>query len=400
MANPSGNVYSVAAATTVVRLGVPEPPPTPVFLTVNQQSTGANAPLSTAGQTLVLSLHGSGNNLTALTGTRIMQAGLNPSSPWGAYQGDTAFLWHEVKGGTIAGNTAMVVWPWDRQPDNGANRRESFWMGWTDGPDAGRLRLYTERRLDALVARLAADPRISATKRVITGGSMGGWGTLSYGIRRPSVFPAIYPDRPRWRFCETAGSVRIPSWAVAITPAYTTGAAPLLTVDDGGYSAATHLDHIAWVADTNKAVPWIGWCVGKNDGYMPFQDHIDAVAALRAAGRGFAFYWNSGDHSTGSQIFQITASYPHGTFELGKGYPVFIEHSLDGNPATDAVGGINVGLSFRNVVETAGTWQCQVTHIASACTVKVKPKSPIYTGNPAPQLVNIPAPNAWVTVSF
>lgn len=400
MASPVADAYTAPTGTTVVRMGVPTPPVAPVFSAVVEISTGSNAPLSTAAQTLVLNLHGSGNNLTGLTGTRVMQATLNPGNAWGAYLGDTSFTWHEQKAGTLAGNTAMNLWPADRQPDNGSNRRESYWMGWTDGPDSGQLRLYTERRLDALMARLAADPRCSATKRVLTGGSMGGWGTMSYGIRRAHIFPAIYPDRPRWRSCETAGRVRIPSWAVAITPSYAAGSAPSLVAADGGYSAATHLDHVAWVANTAHVVPWIGWCCGRNDGYMPFQDQIDAALAMKAANRGFAFAWNNGNHSTGSILSQITASYPFGLFELGKGYPVFSEHSLDADPAVDLVGGINVGLTFRNVVESAGAWSCQVTHISSACTVKVKPYSPVYTGNPSPALVTIPAANTWVTVSF
>ena len=397
VAVPTSNSYSAPPGATRVRAGRAAPGAPPVFSSVVETSTGVNAPINALGQTLILALHGSGNNMTGLTGTRVLNATLDPSQ---AYLGDTTFLWHEVKGGVILGNSCIRVWPWDHQPDNVALRRESYWMGWTDGPDVGQLRLYTERRLDALMERIAADPRYSSTKRVMEGASMGGWGTMTYGIRRAHMFPALYPVTCRWRYCEVAGRVRIPSWTVGITPSYAVGSAPMLVAEDGGYSAAVHMDHVAWVANAAHEIPWIGWTVGRQDGYMPFQDHVDAVAALRATGRGFAFAWNDGAHGTGPNAGVIVASYPYGTFELGKGYPVFSEHSLDQDPAVDLAGGINLNLSFRNVVETAGTWSCQVTSIAAACTVKVKPKSPIYLGNPAPQLVTIPAANTWVTVSF
>jgi hypothetical protein len=372
----------------------------PIFSSVAELSSGSSAPFSDLGQTLILNLHGSGNDLTALANSRVMQATLNPANAWGAYLGDTVFNWKELNAGVLNGNRAINVWPNDKQPNNGSLRRESDWCGWTDGPDAGKLRLYTERRLDALLERLLAEPRFSATKRVLTGQSMGGWGTMSYGIRRAHVIPAIYANMPRWRYSQVSGQISVHSWTVGVTPAYPVASAPLLVPEDGGYSAAVHFNHIDWVANTANPVPWIGWTIGKNDGYMPWQDHVDAVAALRAAGRGFAVTWNLGNHGGQPSIETLFASYPQGCFELGKGYPVFSEHSLDADPATADVGGINMGLGFRNVVETTGTWQCQVRHTSSACTVKVKPKSTVYTGNPSPQLVTIPAANTWVTVTF
>lgn len=374
------------------------------FASVTPGVNDGNGPPSTAGQTLVVELHGSGT-AWPFQGQRYEAAlagGLE-------YLTDTTFSFAISVMSPQMGFPVAVVRPWDRQgayPN--ASRRESYWLGWTDGPDAGALRLYTERRLDAMMAHIDATmPHFSTTRRCLAGGSMGAWGTMSYGLRRPNKFAALYPSRPRWRSSAVAGQVTIPSWTNAVTPSYAFASAPPLVAADGGGSSATHLDHIAYVANTANEIPFIAWCTGRNDGYKPFQDDIDAVAALRAAGRGFMFYWNDGNHSAGArELFELFPVHPVGTFELGKGYPVFSEHSLDENPAVDLVGGINLGLQFRNVVESAGAWSCEVRQISTtfrvgaACTVKVKPKSSIYLGNPAPQLVTIPAANTWVTVSF
>lgn len=374
------------------------------FASVVLDSTDTFVPSNAPGQTVIVELHGSG------TAYSFFGDKWNANLAGGLeYDTDTVFKFAIAIGSAINGNAVTMVRPWDRQgtfPDSGL-RRESYWMGWTDGPEA-EFNLYTERRLDAMIAWIKANQaNLSATKWALTGGSMGAWGTLTYGIRRPHIFPGLWPDRPRWRNAEVAGTVRVPSWTQPPTPSYAVGASPAVRAADGGGTSAAHLDVTSYVANADNAIPWVGWHIGKQDGYMPWQDHVDAIAALRATGRGFAVYWNNDGHSISSaREAEIRSTYPMGLFELGKGYPVFSEHSLDNDPVTDLVGGINVGLTFRNVVETASTWSCEVRYMGTAsrpqqaCTVKVKPKSSVYTGDPMPQLVNVPAAGAWVTVSF
>jgi len=193
--------------------------------------------------------------------------------------------------------------------------------------------------------------------------------------------------------------VSVPGWDTG-SVTYPVASAPLLAAIDGGGSSAVPRDGIAYVSNTANKVPWVGWCIGRNDGFAPFDDQVAAVVALRAAKRGFCFVWNDGNHTTGSILSQITASYPFGTFELGKGYPLFTNHSGDQDPAVDLVGGINEGLSFRSVTESAGAWSCEVTSVLGARTVTVEPISDVFTATVTPQVINIPAANTWVSVSF
>jgi hypothetical protein len=264
----------------------------------------------------------------------------------------------------------------------------------------GFVHLIAERRMDALLDW--ADKtftQFDQTRRIITGGSMGGWGSASYGVRRYNRFCAVYPDRPRWKHNADYTALAVPTWGQGfVSTPY--ASAPQLAPEDGGGSFADHLNMIAYVSNPANKVRWIGWCLGRQDGFANFQDSIDMVAALRANKRGFAFAWNNGTHSTGSILSQITASYPFGTFQFGKGYPLFTEHSLDQDPNVDLVGMINGNLAFRNVVETATGWSCEVTSIAAACTVKVEPISDVFTKTVAKQLVSIPAANTWVLVQF
>lgn len=287
--------------------------------------------------------------------------------------------------------------PVDFWPKAGGGFAESMHIGFL--LDDGKVHLISERRYDAMLDWADANLTMyDLNRRCLTGGSMGGWGSISYGVRRHSKFAAIYPDRPRWRYGYNVGEV-----AIATLGGFTSapvGSAPMLAPEDGGGSYAAYVDMIAYVSNPANKVRPILWCCGRGDGFVPFSEQCDAVDAMRAAGRAFTFVWNDGNHATGSIMNQILDSYPYGTYARDKGYPLFTEHSLDKNPRVDLVGEINGGLNFKNVVETASSWSCEVTSLRGACTVKVKPISEVFTANAAAQLVTIPAAGTYVLVTF
>jgi hypothetical protein len=348
-------------------------------------------PGNTSTKILIFSLHGSsGQNIT-----NGRQYDATVSGPM-AYDIHNVFRFSTVLS-TVAGCYLLRPVDWYGSNANGT-RKESMWLGFKNMP-TGDVALITERRLDALVQWAEINLQYVAKKTVLTGGSMGGWGTLTFGVSRRNKFAALYPDRPRWKYSAALNNVAVANYNGALENAPV--ATPLnLVAADGGGSYITKLDIIAYVSNTANKIPWIGWCVGRNDGFTNFSDHVAAVAAMRTAKRGFAFAWNDGNHTVGSIQAQIVNSYPWGTFEIGKGYPLFTQHSGDQDPAVDLVGGINLGLSFRNVVETASGWSCEVTSIAGARTVKVEPISDVFITTVAAKLITIPAANTWVPVSF
>lgn len=382
MASPVSNSYAVASGRTVYagRSGIPQ------FDSVSIFSEDGAVPYATAGQTLVLELHGSGGqNYTQGRQYRAACSG------YMAYSSYVQFAFRAVR--TFVATETKIG------PNDLYGSKESFWLGFRSMPDAS-VHLITQRRLDALLVWIEKNlTTLSPTKRCLTGGSMGGWGTMTFGISRVKKFASLYPDRPRWRYDYTIGNVAVPD-LVNPSASVPVGSAPNLSAEDGGTPFAAVWDITSYVANTANKIPWIGWCVGRNDGYVNFSDHVDAVVAMRAAKRGFAFTWNNGNHSTGSIISEITDSYPFGCFELGKGYPLFTNHSADLDPAVDLVGGINVGLSFRNVVESAGGWSCEVTSILGARTVKVEPISDVYVTPVSKKTVTITGANVWASVSF
>lgn len=363
------------------------------FDSVSVFSEDAGVPYTTSNHVLVVQLHGSsGSNLTTGRQYRAAVSGKL------AYEDQRTFSFSTIRT-TNPLVTLLRPVDWQGSYTNSA-RREGMWLGYKHIRGSNDVFLMIERRLDAMFAW--ADENITnniKSKTCLTGGSMGGWGTMTVGIHRYDRFAALYPDRPRWRYNNAIGSVAVADWT-GILGSSTVAAAPNLHLEDGGGSVAIYHDIIAYVSNLANKVRWIGWNVGWQDGFTLRADHVAAVAAMRAAKRGFAFAWNNGNHTVGTIPTVITDSYPYGTFQIGVGYPLFTEHSLDGDPAVDDVGGINVGLSFRNVVESSTGWSCEVTHISTPCTVKVEPLSDIFTASVASKLVTISTAGTWVPVSF
>lgn len=346
-------------------------------------------PGNTSSKVLVLDLHGSGSsNLTAGRQYHGVCSGLM------AYGDETIAKFSTV----LDTNPAIVKLRLaDRYINNGVPR-ESAWLGFTNIGTTDYT-LITQRRLEALMSWAETNLQYLPNKTCVRGGSMGGWGTMTFGLRRPHIFAALYPDRPRWRYTNIVGNVAVANWNAGFQET-AVGNAPNLRAEDGGGSINNIFDCIAYVSNTANKIPWIGWCVGRQDGFTQFSDHIAAVNAMRAAKRGFAFAWNNGNHSGGSIPTQITNSYNYGTFEVGKGYPLFTNHSDDQDPEVDLVGGINLNLKFRNVVESNGSWSCEITSIAGTRTVDVEPISDIFTATVAPKNILIPEANTWVPVTF
>jgi len=406
MPTPRADTYSIASGQPF-RAGRPLPGR---FASVTHQAdTGGTVPTGAAQATHIY-LHGSGGAVQTFGSTYKGYPQASGSYPENCVYGAMDHLAFAVRtmpadsdfysGGVAYGQ----IEPWDNNGTYpGGATRQSYWMGYT-ADDFSGLRLYKERHLDMMLAWLEANyPQMSTNARSLGGQSMGGWGTMSYGLRRADKFAALYANMPRLRYgLDGSGTgpnrVRVPHWPVGVQ-AYAPGASPSLDAADGGGSSEAYLDAVSYVSNTSNVVPWLGFCLGRNDGYLPFQDFIDFTAAARSSGRGFACVWDNNGH-TGALMAQIQSSYYIGLFKRSEGYPVYSNNSGDQDPSVDTSGGINLGFQHRSVVESASSWSCEIRNLLGARTVDVKPKSAIFTASVSAQTVSVPSGSAWVSVSF
>jgi hypothetical protein len=259
---------------------------------------------------------------------------------------------------------------------SGKGAMETFWFGYFCVPQQAshkepRAYPYTERRqdwiIDWVVNRYAVDPeRIS-----LSGGSMGAWGSTTYGLRRPDRFAAIYPNRPR---------TRQPGLPSLVGPVSKEEA---VVMDDGVTNYFSRMDMVKFAAEHPGDLPFYGWCCGRRDGFASWQEQVDMAKTLTAARHGFTFAWNDGDHSSGAQpMAKITQYYGADRFARNRSYPAFTNSSLDqslgnGDPKEgDLEGGINLGFVWKNVVDEKESWAVTLSNdLAKAeMTVDVTPR--------------------------
>ena len=245
---------------------------------------------------------------------------------------------------------------------SGARALETHWFGYLCVPQLAahrepRAYPYTERRMewiiDWVVKKYDADPE----RAYASGGSMGAWGSTTYAFRHPERFAAVYPNRPRTR-------QRGLSSLVAALPK----GQPVM-MDDGKTDYFARMDMVKFAAEHSADLPFCGWCCGRRDGFATWQEQIDMVKALTAARHGFAFAWNDGDHSSGSQpIAQVMKFYPPDKFARDRSYPAFANSSIDqnlgnGDPKDgDLEGGINLGFRWDDIVDETDKWSARLAN--------------------------------------
>lgn len=244
----------------------------------------------------------------------------------------------------------------------GTRAMETYWFGYLCVPQLAshtepRAYPYTERRMEWIIDWATKQYAVDSEHISVSGGSMGAWGTTTYAFRHPERFAAVYPNRPRTR---QRGLPNLAGEQPKGKPVF---------LDDGTTDYYARMDMVKFAAEHAEDLPFYGWCCGRHDGFASWQEQIDMVRALTAARHGFAFAWNNGDHSSGSQpMARVLKYYPPERFARNRSYPAFANSSIDqklgnGDPKDgDLEGGINLGFAWDELVDEPERWSVRLSN--------------------------------------
>lgn len=267
-----------------------------------------------------------------------------------------------------------------RNPD-GDRPLSTYWFGyeaepqWSDRP-ARFAYPFTEQRLLWMLAWVSGHYPVDSERVYGFGESMGGWGMMTFALRHPEVFSAIYPMMPRMRQTMLASTVRR-------QPTVEKRSAARALLPDGRTNYFDRMDMVKFVAEHSGDLPFIGWSIGRHDGFATWREQVDMVHALEATHRGFAFAWNDGGHGAGTKPMQeVLRFYPMSRFALNLSYPAFSRSSLDSDPGDgdlqdgDKDGGINLGFAWSSVVDQADRWVVSISNALNhaSMTVDITPR--------------------------
>jgi len=161
--------------------------------------------------------------------------------------------------------------------------------------DPGAVRDYTRRRMLWTIEGVIEHFKVDKNRVYLTGGSMGGTGTVAFGLRHPEVFaaldasvPLINPPRSKaWAF-RLLGKI----WQAEDWP----------SLPDGlGQTLAERLDDTAYVLSSPHDLPLVKFVNGRQDGAIGWTQIPEFIQAMQEARQPFLCAWHNGKHRGASK---------------------------------------------------------------------------------------------------
>lgn len=360
-----------APAPTPTPAPAPEPPPAPApvpsltgFKSVTKTRTDAPVPAATPYLPLHLELGGwgpgpSGGGVYGDQYTAVMDTSLE-------FEDGIETVWRVANGG---GNAKITPQDSFARPGDGKHVA-TFWLGHSQLVDGVEVVVpYTVRRLEKIIAdTYLRYPNVDEAKGLSVGGnSMGGFGSIHFGIKHPFLVHSVWAKDPAWNLRETYDVMTVETGAHKARPAG-------IKMAGGAETFAQYTDLVAYVGNPANAIPPLFWGFGWADNGAPMSlaGNQAAIKALRATRRLFAVAWSSSGHGGGDWPLKSTIlkQYSPLQFTLTDGYPVFENCSIDDDPETpytaanaSEVRGINIHLAFRNVLDELNRFRVEVTAV-------------------------------------
>jgi hypothetical protein len=292
--------------------------------------------------------------------------------------GDAGMGWREglpLKFSVRVEHDAVVVRPTDRvwinRPhleagDGGMPAIWSFWYGYNSRiydrreMASGVPTNFTERRnlwiLDWVGKHYQADP----AQWSCSGSSMGGCGTVSFGLHHPELFAALHAHVPivNYNYLGRGSAHRLePScWVGPI-------AAELKTNE--GVALLERMNSTKFVREATADLPMLYLVNGRQDASIPWENNPAFYRALNDARQGFAVYWDNGTHPTcGKDAPADVRAWQQQfrRFRLDQSFPAFSNTSSNRNPGDgrasdgDIVGWMNRGMDWKDVDDAPGQY--------------------------------------------
>jgi hypothetical protein len=262
------------------------------------------------------------------------------------------------------------VWinrPHNEAADGGTPAIWTFWYGYNSHIFDRKLMAtgvptnYTERRNLWILNWVREQYQPDTNRWYCSGSSMGGCGTISFGLHHPELFAACHAHVPIVSYTnlgESGGRRLGPSSASRLEPSCWTGPIPPDLKTNEGVSLLDRMNGTKFVTETRDDLPFLFLENGRQDGSIPWQNNPPFYRALSHARQGFAAYWDNGTHSTsGKDAPDDVKAWMQRfrRFRLDQSYPAFTNTSSDRNAGNgapddgDIIGWINRGMDWKDI---------------------------------------------------
>jgi hypothetical protein len=246
------------------------------------------------------------------------------------------------------------------------NRGNDWWYGCCDQyptVTSGTVVNYTERYLLALVDWVKANYAVNTNRVYLQGGSMGGTGSVSFGLRHPEVFAAIRATVPQVnpKLLESGFRSHFAMiWGNADTN--------LPSSDDGG--VWDRMNMAAYAASHSEDLPFLKVENSKNDFTLPWTQIPQFYRALNNTRHGFISAWGQGGHvQSGTGLPSEYLSWDvFAKVVRNSSYVVVSNSSANDDPGNgdvldgDPVGQMNCGYDWTIQADTPQEWKARIRY--------------------------------------
>jgi len=288
--------------------------------------------------------------------------------------GDETMGWREglpfkfsvrIESGTVVVRPTDRAWinrPHDEARDGGMPAIWTFWYGYNSNifdrslMGSGVPTNYTEHRNLWILSWVRGQYQPDPNRWFCSGSSMGGCGTISFGLRHPELFAACHAHVPIVAYTDLGANS-----ASRLAPSCWTGPIPTDLKTNEGVPLLDRMNGTKFVLETSEDLPYLYILNGRQDGSIPWQNNPPFYRALSKARQGFSAYWDNGTHPTCGKDAPDDAKawlkrFQH--FRRDESYPAFTNNSTDRNPGNgspedgDVIGWINRGVDWKGIEDT------------------------------------------------
>lgn len=250
----------------------------------------------------------------------------------------------------------------------------TFWLGYNTniaisnkGPEF-RWDNYTERYILHIIRWAQEYLGADKNRTYITGGSMGGTGTVQMVTHFPEIFAAARACVPIYAFNwkKMDKKTKPNAWRMSCSIGFFSKKNPARLPN--GMDLVEYTDGAKNIARPEIDMPPLLATNGRNDASIPWINNPPFYRAANAARQMFCVYWNNGPHGMTRQVpADFVSEADMFRFRLNESYPAFSNYSDDRNPGNgspadgDLIGWINRGFKWENIVDTPQRYEITVS---------------------------------------
>jgi len=267
---------------------------------------------------------------------------------------------------TVWWNT-IVIAPCDYTPGL-PYTGNSWWYGYCNSypcVSSGIVINYTENMLVHMLEWAKASFPVDPNRIILSGGSMGGTGSVSFGMRHPELFAGIYATVP-----QVNPGLKGMAFQDQLDDIW--GPVSLNLPTDEGTGVWNRMNMTQYVADHKEDLPFLKVQNSKNDTVLFWPQIPEFYRNLNASRHGAICAWGQGGHlNSSSGLPPAFLNWDiYSKVRLNQSYVAVSNSSANDDPGGgdpldgDSVGQMNSGYDWTILSDTADQWSALIKYTA------------------------------------